>query len=134
MSQSSSDNIEIIKGLKPNARLRLVLPLLVGIAFFECYAQYTLKQDRENGGKNKWRCLTAAAISYGIVCYLLYRSYQYEGMGHVNLLWSMMSIVLAYFVGVVVFGEYINKYGYCAIGLALTAIYFSHLNDENPRS
>ena len=133
MSRSSSDQSEIIKEMGPNSRIRIVLPLVIGIAFFECYAQYTLKHDRENGGKNKWRCLVAAGIAYAIVCYLLYKSYQYEGMGHVNILWSCVSILLAYAVGVSFFNEHINKYGYVAIFFACMAIYFSHRNDEAPR-
>jgi len=129
MSQSSR---EILGGLGPDQRIRFVLPFLVAITFFECIAQYTLKKGKQDGG-SKWSCLLIAAICYAIVCYLLYRSYEYEGIGHMNLLWSMGSIILAYAVGVTLFDEHLNKYGYLAIFLACLTIYVSRLNDENPR-
>jgi multidrug transporter EmrE-like cation transporter len=62
---------------------------------------------------------------------LVWKSYNFEAMDHVNLLWSCMSIILAFLVGVLVFQEKFNKYTLCAIGLAISAIYISHLSDEN---
>jgi len=127
--QSSSLKEEVINGLGPDSRLRIVIPLVVAISFLECYAQYNLKNGRKNKNVN---CLFVSAILYGFICYLLYLSYQYEGMGHVNLLWSCISIILAYVVGFFIFGEHINKYGKIALVFAILAIYFSHKNDENP--
>ena len=95
---------EIIQGLSPNQRIRIVLPMIIAIAFFECYAQYTLKKGRTEGSRQKWICLGSAAIAYAVVCYLLYTSYKYDGIGHVNILWSCVSIILAYVVGVSFFG------------------------------
>ncbi len=123
---------EILQGLNPNQRIRLVIPLVIAISFFECYAQYTLKKGRTEGPGHKWMCLGSAAFAYAVVCYLLYTSYKYDGIGHVNLLWSCVSIIFAYAVGISFFGEHINKYGYTAILFACIAIYFSHLNDEYP--
>ena len=128
---SSSDQQEIIQGLTPDKRFRIVIGLVVAISFVECYAQYNLKRGRKN---NEPHCLLISAILYGIICFLLYTSYQYEGMGHVNLIWSCVSIIFAYIVGIFVFDEYINNYGYLALFFALLAIYFSHKNDENPRN
>ena len=127
--QSSTKEKEIIQGLIPNERLKIILVLVVSISFIECYAQYNLRNGRKNNNVN---CLIISALLYGFICYLLYTTYQYEGMGHVNLIWSCLSITLAYLVGVFIFNEHINKYGIIAIGFALLAIYFSHLNDENP--
>jgi len=101
--QSSTKEKEIIQGLIPNERLKIILVLVVSISFIECYAQYNLRNGRKNNNIN---CLIISALLYGVICYLLYTTYQYEGMGHVNLIWSCLSITLA--------------------------IYFSHLNDENP--
>jgi multidrug transporter EmrE-like cation transporter len=127
--QSSSDEKEIIQGLLPNERFKIILILVVAISFIECYAQYNLRNGRKNNDKN---CLIVSALLYGFICFLLYTCYKYDGMGHVNLMWSCVSITLAYTVGYIVFNEHINKYGIIAIGFALLAIYFSHLNDENP--
>jgi multidrug transporter EmrE-like cation transporter len=128
---SSSDQQEIIQGLNPDKRFRIIIALVVAIAFVECYAQYNLKKGKKNGDHH---CLIISALMYGIICFLLYTSYQYDGMGHINLMWSCVSIIFAYIVGVIVFDEYINKNGYIAIGFALLAIYFSHKNDETPRN
>jgi multidrug transporter EmrE-like cation transporter len=128
---SSSDQQEIIQGLTPDKRFRIVIALVVAISFVECYAQYNLKKGKKNGDHN---CLIISFLLYGIICVLLYTSYQYEGMGHVNLMWSCISIIFAYIVGVFIFDEYINKYGYLALFFALLAIYFSHKNDETPRN
>lgn len=127
--QSSSASEEVIKGLGPDARFRIIIPLVVAISFLECYAQYNLKNGRKNKNIN---CLFISAVLYAFICYLLYLSYQYDGIGHVNLLWSCISIILAYLVGFFIFGEYINKYGKLALFFALLAIYFSHKNDEYP--
>ena len=127
--QSSSKEKEIIKGLLPDERFKIILVLVVAISFVECYAQYNLKNGRKHHNKH---CLVLSALLYGFICYLLYTSYEFEGMGHVNLMWSCISIILAYIVGVIVFGEHLNKYGLLAILFALLAVYCSHLNDENP--
>jgi len=42
-----------------------------------------------------------------------------------------MSIILAFLVGVFIFKEKFNKYTLTAIALAVSAIYVSHLSDEN---
>jgi drug/metabolite transporter (DMT)-like permease len=41
-----------------------------------------------------------------------------------------MSIIIAYIVGVFIFGESINRYTILAIIFAMLAIYFAHRQDE----
>jgi multidrug transporter EmrE-like cation transporter len=127
--QSSSSRKEIINDLLPDQRFKTVIFLVTVIAFIECYAQYNLRKGKLTNNDN---CIIISAILYGFVCFLLFKTYHYDGMGHINLIWSCISILLAYIVGVFIFKEHINKYGIIAIMFALLAIYFSHLNDENP--
>lgn len=70
---------------------------------------------------------------YACVAFLLYHCYEYEGMGHTNLVWSSMSIVLALVVGYYWFKEPFNKYNWIAVGFAFGAIYFAHRGDEEGR-
>ena len=70
-------------------------------------------------------------ILFGIVMYflvgiLLFVSYHYEGLGHINLLWSCLSIIIAILVGYTVFDEPVNYFTWIAFGCALGAIYFAH--------
>jgi drug/metabolite transporter (DMT)-like permease len=119
---------EIINGKNPNQRLIPVLYIILMIALCEATAQYNLKKG--NGKKDK-SCVLVGGFFYFIVAFLLYRSYSYEGLGHVNLLWSCMSIIIAFLSGMIFFGEKFNKYTCIAVTLALGAIYVSHLSDEN---
>jgi drug/metabolite transporter (DMT)-like permease len=67
---------------------------------------------------------------YAVVATLLYFSYKYEGLGHINLVWSCVSIIIAILIGCILFHEPHNKYTYVAIILAFGAIYFAHRADE----
>jgi len=118
---------EIINGLTPNQRFMPVLYIILLIAICEAVGQYNLKKG--NGKKDK-NCILLGGFFYFLVSYLLYRSYSYEGLGHVNLLWSCLSIILAFISGMIFFGEKFNKYTCIAVALALGAIYVSHLSDE----
>jgi drug/metabolite transporter (DMT)-like permease len=111
-------------------RLLVVLPIIILVCLFECFGQYVLKKGREDGTHSKWKCVGIAALAYLMVCYLLYISYEHEGMGSVNLMMSSISILFATTVGVCIFGEHINMYGYLAILFAIMAIYFSYLNNK----
>jgi len=110
-----------------NQRFTSVLYIILMITLCEATAQYNLKKG--NGKKDK-NYILIGGFFYFIVACLLYRSYNYKGLGHVNLLWSCMSIIIAILSGMIFFGEKFNKYTCIAVSLALGAIYVSHLSDE----
>ena len=118
---------EILGEKTPNQKFWLVMALILGISIFEACGQFSI---RNGNGKREKKWLFFGIAFYAVVCYLLWKSYTYEGMGHVNLLWSCLSIILAYVSGIVFFGEVCNKYTILAIALAFSAIYVSHLGDE----
>lgn len=53
--------------------------------------------------------LIVAWICYSGVVYFLYRSYQYKGVGYINILWSGMTTLLMIVIGFVLFKERLHK-------------------------
>jgi drug/metabolite transporter (DMT)-like permease len=118
---------EVLDNKTPNERFWLVIWIIVAITFVEACAQATLKTAR---AKKLGYLVPLGVLFYAIVAYLLYVSYKYEGLGHVNLVWSCASIIIAILVGCILFNEPHNKYTYIAVILAFAAIYFAHRADE----
>lgn len=118
---------EILDNKTPNERFWIVIWLIVGITIVEACAQATLKTARI---KNNRYIVPVGIAFYVIVASLLYMSYKYEGLGHVNLVWSCASIIIAVLIGCLFFGEPHNKYTYIAIIFAFGSIYFAHRADE----
>jgi drug/metabolite transporter (DMT)-like permease len=118
---------ELLDGKAPNERFWVVIWIIVAITFVEACAQATLKTARAKG----MPYLVPLGIAfYATVAALLYLAYRYEGLGHVNLVWSCASIIIAILIGCILFNEPHNKYTYIAILLAFAAIYFAHRADE----
>lgn len=111
---------EILSQLKPDSRFFIVLMFAIAVSSVEVIALYHLKK----------RKMEISLICYFIIALLLTKAYEYEGIGHMNLMCSTVSIMLSYTIGNIYFGEPVNKYTYLAIIFALLAIYFAHLSDE----
>jgi len=90
------------------------------ISLTEAFAQYSLKSNK----------LFFGIIGYSIVAMILFTSYNYEDLGHMNLIWSCVSIIMCFFIGVFIFNEKFNKYTMVAVIFAISAIYFGHLSDD----
>lgn len=119
---------EVINNLGPNDRFWIVILFGLAIASLECIAQINLKYYSIH--KHTF-CLITGLLFYLLVSLTLMNSYKYEGLGHMNLVWSCMSIIFALSVGTLIFNENFNKYTVLAISFALLAIYCAHLQDEN---
>lgn len=104
-----------------------VVGIVVLIATFEAFAQTLLKKAQVN---KKTHMILFGVIMYFLVGILLFVSYHYEGLGHINLLWSCLSIIIAILVGYTIFGEPVNHFTWVAFGCALGAIYFAHKAGE----
>ena len=111
---------EVLSGLNPNQRFHIVIKFAMLLSLVEAFSQAHLKNDTYYLG----------VLGYICIAYILYQSYHYEGMGHMNLVWSCTSIIICYLVSYVVYKEAINKYTIIAIALAIAAIYFAHQSDE----
>lgn len=118
---------EVLHNMNPNQRFWIVIGFVVLITITEVLGQTCLKTARAQ--KKTWLLFLGIFI-YCIVATLLWCCYSWEGMGHTNLVWSCMSIILALLVGYYWFKEPFNKYNWIAIGLAFGAIYFAHRGDE----
>lgn len=90
------------------------------IVFFESIAQYHIKKSKIN--KNVL-FLLIAIMSYSMVCLLLRKCYDFNGLGITNLVWSIASIVSMLSVGYVFFGENITKYDIIGMFLSIIGLY-----------
>lgn len=122
-----SENPEILDNKIPNERFWTVIWIIVAITFVEACAQTSLKTARV---KKNIYLVPLGMVFYATVAGLLYMTYKYEGLGHVNLVWSCASIIIAILIGCFLFNEPHNRYTYIAILLAFAAIYFAHRADE----
>jgi drug/metabolite transporter (DMT)-like permease len=119
--------VELINGLGPNQRIFIVLFFALMISMSEGIAQYLVKRAQMT---SKISMVLLGIFFYGLVCFMLYRSYSFENVGHMNLVWSCMSIIIAFISGFFIFEEPFNWYTVLAIIFACIAIYFSHRADE----
>lgn len=113
--------MEIIEKRTPNQRFSIVIRFALLICLVEMFSQATLKHNRYP---------ILGIIGYVVLSIILYNSYNYESMGHMNLVWSCVSIISAFVVSHYLFGEKINRYTILAIIYALLAIHTAHLSDE----
>lgn len=111
---------EILSNLTPNQRFWIVIRFALLISIIEVFSQYSLKNNK----------IIYGMIGYLCVALVLLQSYNYEALGHMNLVWSCISIIACYILGCVYMNEPFNKYTFVAIVLALGAIYFAHQSDE----
>ncbi len=111
----------------PNVSLVLVFAILIAIS--EAVAQSSLKYYSQNREQKFDMLLLLGLCGYIMVSLLLFTSYKYEDMGHMNLIWSCMSIIIAFTAGNIIFAENLNGYSVAAIGLALSSIYCGYLSD-----
>ena len=88
--------------IRHNQNFWIVIGIVSAISLVEGFSQYTLKKGN---GEHNLNSLWGGIIGYSVVAYLLWRCYDFEEMGHVNLLWSCMSIIIAFFLGVIFFKE-----------------------------
>lgn len=111
---------EILVNLNPNQRFWIVIRLAILISIIEAFSQFSLKNNN----------IVPGIIGYICVASVLLYSFRYEGLGHMNLVWSCISIIVCYILGCIYLKEPFNKYTFIAILLALGAIYFAHQSDE----
>lgn len=103
-----------------NDKLHTLIPIILFIVLFESIAQFHIRKGRE------LKSVVYAGIglaSYCVVAALLYKCYEFEGIGLVNLIWSVLSIVSMTLIGHMFFDEELNKFDLIGIGLCLTGMY-----------
>lgn len=121
---------EVIGGKTPNERLFPVIMFAFSISIIEACGQYIIKDSQI---KNNPYEVLFGAMFYIVLCFVLYKAYFYENVGHMNMVWSCMSIIVAYLVGHCFYNEDINRWSILSIILACIAIYTAHRADEMNR-
>jgi multidrug transporter EmrE-like cation transporter len=105
------------------------LSLIFLITLSEAIAQSCLKQARADTS----HCnvlIGIGLIAYVVVAILLFKTYKFEDLGHTNLVWSCLSMIVALIVGSVFFNEVVNGFTILSIALACAAIACAHLSRE----
>lgn len=100
--------------------LKLYFLLIVFIVFFEGVAQFHIKKSRLT--KNSIYILISI-FAYSIVCLLLKKCYEFNGIGITNLAWSVISIITMISIGVIMFNEKITLYDIIGVILCLSGMY-----------
>lgn len=90
-----------------------------GILACEALAFYLLKRHAMSGSAAPF---VAAVALYGVVCFLLARTFAYKDIGVVNVLWSVFSIVAIILVGMLAFHESLTWKEAAGVGFALVGV------------
>ncbi len=108
--------------------LNFVLILILLISLVEGFGQYCLRKAKKNECRN---FLFYGILAYIIVATLLFGVYhQNSTVGHTNLIWSCVSIIIAFFVGYAFFSEKINHWTALSLMFAFLSIYFAQKHDS----
>jgi multidrug transporter EmrE-like cation transporter len=99
--------------------MSMILLLILFIVICESISQCLLKKF--------YMCkyipyFIGAMVLYGIICYLLVRTYEFEDLGLVNALWSAASVIAVILVGKFVFHEKNDYWQYLGIALIIIGI------------
>lgn len=98
----------------------LLLGIIVAISILECFGQSCLLSYQKN--PSKWLLFLSGVLFYGVVCFLLVLSYQYKGLGLINVLWSGISVLVIVSVGMIFFHEKITPMDWLGVLLVLVGI------------
>ena len=107
-----------------------LLVIIVLISVCELLGQSCLKYFNLN--KDKPHYYMFALLFYSIVCYLLVKSYQYKGMGIVNMIWSGISVLVVLTGGYLFFGEEITNMDKIGVLMILAGIFFVLYEGNHP--
>lgn len=98
----------------------VLIGIIVAISVLECFGQSCLLSFQKN--PSKWVLFLGGVVFYSIVCLLLVLSYQYKGLGLINVLWSGISVLVIVSVGMIFFHEKITKMDWMGVLLVLVGI------------
>jgi multidrug transporter EmrE-like cation transporter len=100
--------------------------ILLFVVFFEAIAQSSVYYA--NKTNNKWFILIGM-FSYAILCLLIFKAYNYKGVGMINAIWSGMSLFIMVSTGVIIFKEKISIKEY--IGILFIILGILIINQRN---
>ena len=106
---------------------KFYIVLIFVIVLFESIAQYHIKKSKV---KHNILYLLIAVASYGVVCLLLHKCYDFMGMGITNFVWSILSIISILSIGVILFNEHITKFDILGMCLSIVGLYLIFVKDH----
>ena len=102
--------------------------IIVLISICELIGQSCLKYL--NIHDSQYQYYLFGVIAYAMVCYLLLQSYNFKGMGMVNVLWSGMSILVILTASIIMFNEQLSLFDKVGVMLILIGMFLVTLEDE----
>lgn len=111
---------------KNNSTLVLIY-IIIAIVILETIAQSCLKKTKITNNQ-KYMCVSVMA--YFLICLLLVKSYAYDTMGIVNLIWSCFSIIFVVVAGVCLYHEEFTKYDCMGMVFVFIGLYFIFMKDH----
>ena len=100
----------------------ILIPVILCVVLFESIAQFHIKKGRD---LENMLYIGVGLVSYCTVGMLLFYCYKFEGIGSINLIWSVLSLISVTTIGYMFYDEDINIYDLFGIGLCILGIFFS---------
>lgn len=123
-----TQNIEIIENnSSETSNFSTLIYIIIGIVLLETVAQSCLKKTKITNNQN-YMCISV--IAYFLICLLLIKSYAYDTMGVVNLIWSCFSIILVVVAGVCLYHEEFTKYDLLGMIFVFAGLYFIFMKEH----
>ncbi len=110
-----------------NNSTRVLINIIIGIVILETIAQSCLKKTKLTNNQNY---ICVSIIAYFLICLLLIKSYAYDTMGIVNLIWSCFSIILVVCAGVFLYHEEFTRYDCMGMIFVFMGLYFIFMKDH----
>lgn len=106
----------------------ILLLIIVLISICELIGQSCLKYL--NVHNDEYQYYIFGVIAYAMVCYLLLESYNYKGMGMINVLWSGMSILVILTASIIMFDEKLTLFDKIGVLLILLGMFLVSIEDK----
>jgi multidrug transporter EmrE-like cation transporter len=106
----------------------ILLLIIVLISICELIGQSCLKYLNIHDAQYHYYLF--GVFAYALVCWLLLQSYNYKGMGMVNVLWSGMSILVILTASIIMFNEQLTLYDKIGIVLILLGMFLVLIEDN----
>ncbi len=70
-----------------------------------------------------------APVTYSVVCYVLYRLYEFESMALINSWWNIITSLTVALTGVFLFGESLKSYDIVGLAFVILGSFFLSIED-----
>jgi len=114
-----------IQNWMENSIVDEIILIALVIAIVESFAQNTIKNSDNDSVK-----FILGISFYVIIGYILHYAYHKFPLGRLNVLWSCISIILAMFLGYMLYDEPLNYWNVLSLIFAIGAIYASYRSSD----